>query len=122
MAHTSEHIAEVTKRLKTSSAVVPTLIYDAIVLPSGVAGLLIAPERLSLFFEISIASAVVLTVSQIALFSLFDRDRLQNEDHIERKMILQQIRPQIGDASTTIDIVEGSPISNPLLLDGESRD
>ena len=112
----NQHLAQITKRLRTSSAVVPALIFTAIAVPAGVTGLIVGAPSLSGFFQALIGMPIALTALQIVFFTLFDRDRLQNEEHIERKMLLSGLRPQLGDSQSTIDLSsEEKLVENPAL-------
>ena len=107
-------MAQITNRLRTSSAVVPTLIFLALCLASGTAGLTLAPTTTQWFFIALISLAVLTTCGQIIFFTIFDRDRLQNEEHLERKLALGYLKPQVGDASQTVQLDASSVlISNP---------
>ena len=63
--------------------------------------------------------AFALPALQITFFSFFDRDRLQNEEHVEKKLLIAQGKPIKGDASTMIVEGEGGePVENPRLGGG----
>jgi hypothetical protein len=111
-----KHLAQVTKRLKTSSAVVPALIFSLIALPTAAAGLTFAPESVRWLFIALVLIPLLLTAGQILFFTITDRDRLQNEEHVERKMLLATMRPEIGDANSTIEMdSDGRIVNNPSL-------
>ena len=114
-----DHLAQVTKRLKTSSAVVPALLLSVICVPIGALGLRFAEERLDILFGALIVVPPLLAALQIVFFTFADRDRLQNEDHVERKMLLRTFRPEIGDARSVLEISgDQSLIANPSAKDG----
>jgi hypothetical protein len=115
-----DQLGEITKRLKTSSAVVPILIFDAICVPIGIAGMIYTSADASSFFGWLAGGPVVLTGLQISFFTLFDRDRLQNEDHVERKMLIGQLEPQFGDSHSNITIDHKEPlVGNPANEEGK---
>ena len=53
---------------------------------------------------------------QITFFTLFDRDRLQNEVHVENKLLIAQGKPILGDKGRIIDVEpSGETMENPAL-------
>jgi hypothetical protein len=115
------HLAQITKRLKTSSAVVPALLLSLICTPIGSIGAKFSPYPLNLIFVILAVSPPLLTVLQIAFFTIWDRDRLHNEDHVERKMLITQTKPEMGDGHRVIEMTPNSElVENPSVSAGES--
>jgi hypothetical protein len=111
-----KHLAQIRKRLKTSSAVVPSLIFSLIAIPTASAGMILGSETTRPMFMVLLLVPVVLTAGQILFFTIFDRDRLQNEEHVERKMLLTRMKPEIGDAHSTVEIdADGKIVNNPTL-------
>jgi hypothetical protein len=108
------HLAQITKRLKSSSAVVPALLLTLICTPTGALAARFSPEPINLVFLGMAIIAPLLTAVQIAFFTIWDRDRLQNEDHVERKMIITRTAPELGSASTVIELVDVAELTaNP---------
>ena len=108
MIGSNQHLAQISKRLKTSSAVAPSLIFSAIALPFGSAGIAFGPTDFKDFFAVLAGVPVGLTALQIVFFTLFDRDRLQNEEHLEKRMLLSRLSPEMGDANSTITLDQQS--------------
>jgi purine-cytosine permease-like protein len=108
------HFAHVTKSLRTSSAIVPALVLTAICLPIGAIAAAMTPAPLNYIFMATAIIPPIVAILQIAFFTFADRDRLQNEEHVERKMLLSQMRPEFGDATSVIEVDNAhSLMSNP---------
>lgn len=108
------HLAELTKSLKSSSAAVPSLLYTLIVTPISLFASFYSPPPMQYAFALIAAFPVVITGFQISFFSIADKDRLQNEEHVEKKMMISRMTPQIGDAHSTIEIQDDQElIENP---------
>ncbi|HEX8525431.1 hypothetical protein [Allosphingosinicella sp.] len=116
----NQHLAEITKRLRTSSAVVPSLLFAAIALPTGAAGLMFGKENTQPVFIGILLLPMLLTFGQIVFFTIFDRDRLQNEDHVERKMLIGQARSEMGDANSVIELETGGKLIGNPAVEGDS--
>lgn len=95
-------LAQITKRLNTSSALVPSLILSAIGVTLAVGGFLIAPDDLKAIVAGVGVIPLILSCIQIIWFSMFDRDRLQNETHVENKMLIARMPSALGDKDTII--------------------
>jgi hypothetical protein len=109
-------LRKVSARLRTSSAVVPALLASVIAMPIGAAGLILGSEATQTLFAICLLSPLAIALSQIFFFTFFDRDRLHNEEHLERRMLIGLDKPQIGDRSgVTIIEAEGLPVRNPSI-------
>jgi hypothetical protein len=110
------HLAQVSSRLRSSSAVVPALILTLICTPSGLIAANFAVWPISSVLMVFAFLPPALAFFQILLFTFFDRDRLHNEDHVERKMIISR---GIGDANGMVSPNPSTPlISNPSLDGG----
>jgi hypothetical protein len=93
-------VKQISARLKTSSAVVPALLAAAISMSIGGAGLAISNGKHEVLFSICLLAPLAVLLLQITFFTLWDRDRLHNEEHIERRMMIDQERSIIGDNET----------------------
>lgn len=103
--------AQVTKRLRTSSAVVPALVLTAICTPCGLLAARFFEGALTFACFVLAMLPPFVAISQVIFFTFIDRDRLQNEDHVERKMMIAK---GIGDARGVIlNPVQGHLTSNP---------
>jgi hypothetical protein len=103
-------LKQISARLKTSSAVVPSLLAALISMPLGAAGLAIAPQ-FAVVFSVVLLSPLFVMLSQIMFFTIVDRDRLHNEEHIERRMQLDHAQATIGDNRTGREVViEGEAV------------
>jgi hypothetical protein len=93
-------------------------ICSAVALP----GLLFGPDALAVLFTIILVVGLLIPASQIVLFTFIDRDRLHNEEHIERKMLLARMRPEIGDGSRAVEVIASERlIPNPSSkVDGDA--
>jgi hypothetical protein len=106
--------------LRTKSAANPALVFAAICLAGGLGGAIFVDPPLSYFFVgIAVLGALVAAI-QIVYFTIFDRDRLQDEEHIENKLLIQALQPMLGDSENVIE-VEAAPVlsENPKLQGGE---
>jgi hypothetical protein len=119
----TDHLTELSKSLRTSSATSPALILTAICTPIALLLAFFSDPPLQYFFSAAAALPLALASLQILFFSFFDRDRLHNESHIENKMIIGRIEPQLGDANRTITLSpNGDLADNPAQLEDQSRD
>jgi hypothetical protein len=118
----TDQFAQVASRLRTSSAVVPALILAGICSAVALPGLLFGPDALAVLFTIILVVGLLIPASQIVLFTFIDRDRLHNEEHIERKMLLARMRPEIGDGSRAVEVIASERlIPNPSSkVDGDA--
>ena len=111
-------IGQILKTFKSSSAAIPGLYYLALTTPLSLGASLVAPEPLNYFFAGLAALPVAIVGLQISFFSVFDRDRLQNEEHVEKKLIIAQGKTLIGDKNAVVDMVDqGQLVDNPALED-----
>lgn len=105
--------AHAERTTKVSSAVTPALLLAGTCVAGGLAGLQIAPQHSNLFLLLAIGGPL-LGALQITFFTIFDRERLHSESHIERKMLISKLRPQLGDAGTVIEIAANEQaVENP---------
>ncbi|WP_138983981.1 hypothetical protein [Sphingomonas elodea] len=104
MKELSGHFAGITNRLKTSSAVVPAILFLSLCALLGFSGLRYAPPQYATLFVLVIAVGVFVPAFQIIFFTFVDRDRLHNEEHLERKIMLAHMKPEIGDSSSVKQI------------------
>jgi hypothetical protein len=119
----TDHLTELSKSLRTSSATTPALILTAICAPIALLLAFFSEPPLQYFFLLAAAVPVLVTVMQILLFSFVDRDRLHNENHIENKMIIGRIEPQLGDAHRTITLPPNGNLSeNPAQIEDQRDD
>ncbi|WP_137752174.1 hypothetical protein [Sphingopyxis sp. L1A2A] len=106
--------AQVDTNSKVSSALTPALVLAASSIAGGVAGLRIGPEDYQQYCVFLMLAGPALAALQIIFFTFADRDRLHSERHIEKKMIISRLRPQIGDARSVVEIDGDSQlIENP---------
>ena len=61
-------------------------------------------EPLNYVFVSIGALGALLAAVQIGFFTLFDRDRLQDEEHIENKLLIQALQPMLGDSENVIEV------------------
>lgn len=109
-------IGQITKTFRTSSAAVPALILSTIFGPICVVGAILAPEPLNIYLGCGAVGSFALPALQILFFTAFDRDRLQNEEHVENKLLIAQGKPILGDRGGIVDIEPtGDTIENPAL-------
>ena len=114
----TDHLAQATKSLKTSSAVAPSLLLTVICTPLGMAASRLSPAPFDLIFAVIAIVPVVLTVIQIVYFTFREPDRLQNERHVEQKMLLSRIPPQMGDHSSVVELDSSQNLMvNPMMKD-----
>ena len=109
--------AHAERTTKVSSAVTPALVLAGSSLAGGITGMQIAPQHSVLFLLLAIGGPL-LAAAQIAYFTVFDRERLHSESHIERKMLISKLRPQLGDSGTVIEIeANQQAVENPAAKD-----
>ena len=107
-------LAQISNRLKSSSAVVPALMLTLICTPTGLLTAKLASGVVSI---VGLTLAIVpplLASCQIVFFTIFDRDRLHNEDHVERKMMISR---GIGDSQGFV----ASTIEQPLIANPSAK-
>lgn len=109
-----QHLGQMSKSLRTSSALVPALLLTLICLPIGAAGASLTNPPVQWFFVAVAGLPPLLALLQIGFFTFVDRDRLQNEKHVENKIFLSKVQPEIGDASKVLVLdQEGKLVENP---------
>jgi hypothetical protein len=97
-------LKQISARLRTSSAVVPALLASLIAMPIGATGLLMAPDQ-SAVFTVVLLSPLAVLLGQICFFTAVDRDRLHNEEHLERRMQIDHGLAVIADNKTGSQVV-----------------
>lgn len=105
----------VIRHISTSSAVNPTLVASIAAMVLGVGGLTIGPASASLVFAILTLAPLTVFLCQVIFFTFVDRDRLQNDKHVEQKMLISRgIGSMINGKPVEFQIPADSPIvSNP---------
>lgn len=118
MNQPTQNFGQIISSLRTKSAANPALIFAALCLAGGVPGALIAVAPTTYFFLGVIALGLLLAASQIIYFTLKDPDRLQDEQHVENKMLINSMNPMLGDSTHLIQLdAEPTMIGNPRLED-----
>jgi hypothetical protein len=110
-------IARLTSTVATKSALNPTLILAAIVVPLAlVLGFQLQGDPQ--FFMFALASAVVgVALLQIIAFSITNPMHLQDNRHVEERLRIEH-SARFGDAKGEIIIEsEGRPVNNPAIED-----
>jgi hypothetical protein len=111
-----QHLGQISKSLRTSSAVAPALLLTLICLPVGAAGALLSDPPSQLLFLALASLPPLAALAQITFFTFFDRDRLQNEQHVENKIFLSKVKPELGDAKGVIVLDQDQAlIGNPAI-------
>jgi hypothetical protein len=109
-------IAGVTRSIATSSVINPTLILSAICTPLALSAGYFSDGLIKLFFLIFAAIPPGLACWQIIKFTKQDPDRLQNERHVENKMMISQMGARIGSDGKDMPVEIGGKLeSNPAL-------
>ncbi|MET1112005.1 MAG: hypothetical protein ABWX67_10820 [Allosphingosinicella sp.] len=112
-----EGIARITSTVATKSAMNPTLILAAIVVPLALLlGFNLHGEAQRFLFGLA---GIVVTVAllQIVGFSIFSPNHLQDNRHVEEKLRIEH-SSRLGDASQEIVIdADAMPINNPSIED-----
>ena len=118
----SQHpnFGQIIKTLRTKSAVNPALIFTAVCLAGGVPGAILATAPFNWVCAAIAVLGALTTALQIIFFTLFDRDRLQDEQHIENKLIINSVTPMVGDADNVIEIEAEQILSGNPQLEGQS--
>lgn len=78
----------VIRHMTTSNAVNSALIATIAGMLFGTLGLRFGPEGAEWAFYVILLAPLLVLLFQIILFSLVDRDRLQNDKHVEQKMMI----------------------------------
>lgn len=110
-----EDLAGLYSQITTSSAINPALKLCAIT-PFALLFAILAPPELRTPMFILGTAPVVVVILQILWFTFADADRLQNEAHVEKKMILQRFGWREGGETREVAIeTDAERINNPLL-------
>lgn len=113
-------IGQITKTFRSSSAAVPSLILSAIFGPISIVGSIIADGSTATGLAVTAIASFALPALQIIYFTFMEPDRLQNEEHVENKLLIAQGKMIRGDNQTMIDVsVDQTPVANPA-LEGKS--
>ena len=114
------HLATLATRITTSSAMNPSLIMCLIAVPLcfGLAGAMFLTDRIwpALLFIVLGGIPAAIACWQLVFFTIKDPDRLQREQHVEKKMLIQQ---QIG--IRTQDGMKEIPIALSPMLTGNPQ-
>ena len=114
-------VGQITKTFKSSSAAVPSLIAGGMFGPISIVGSLLAQEPLNLVLAGIGIVALALPALQIAYFTFTNPDRLQNEEHVENKLLIAQGKMVRGDGRTMVDVdISSAPVENPALEDSSN--
>lgn len=108
--------AAVSKYISSSSALNPTLLF--LLLCTVPSLFLAAASRipLSYFFMLTAIIPIFISAWQIITFTNGDRDRLQNDKHVEKKMLIARFGGDLGGERREIILKSDSPlIDNPAL-------
>ncbi|MFL6856981.1 MAG: hypothetical protein ACJ8EB_03630, partial [Allosphingosinicella sp.] len=104
----------------SSSAMNPTLLMILLCTPWAIPAAYLSQYPANMFFMGLAGLPPLVGLLQIVFFTIFDRDRLQNDKHVENKMLIERIQGQLGDKAGEVTIDQSSPLSdNPRLLGGE---
>ena len=112
-------IAGMSKTIATSSALNPGLFLSLVTMPIGATAALWTtnPILAMIFASVAVAPPIIV-LFQIVFFTIWDRDRLHNEKHIEKKMLIQRMPSEIGDRANAIPIATDSVLeNNPALVE-----
>lgn len=114
MPQNSNNFGQIIKSLRSSSGVNPALILAALCLGGGVLGAVFADTSYSRLFAGVVIVGVAVAALQILFFTVFDRDRLHENKHVENKMMINRITPVLGDSDNVIELTSDKiAIENP---------
>lgn len=112
----------VLRHISTSSAVNPTMLVSISAMLIGYLGLQFAPDTASIVFSLLIIAPLTVFLGQVIFFTIFDRDRLQNDKHVEQKMIIKNgIEIKRAGKVITVDVPKGEGVSTNPLAQGETE-
>ncbi len=113
-----EDLAGLYSQITTSSAINPALKLCAISPFSFLFAILATDTLRQLLFWIG-AVPIIVVMGQILWFTISDPDRLQNELHVERKMMIQRFGWKEDGENKEVEFQPDlSRINNPMLRDG----
>lgn len=78
----------VIRSMTTSSAVNPALVIAVVCIVIGVPALALAPPAAATVISFVVVAPLCLLLLQLGFFTIVDRDRLQNDRHVEQKMLI----------------------------------
>ena len=104
--------AQVESHRKISSALTPALVLAGSSIAGGLAGLRFAPSEFQTYCGYLLLGGPLLAGLQIAFFTVFDRNRLHTESHLEKKMLISRLQPQFGDANSVVTIDQTEHLTN----------
>lgn len=114
MSQNSSNFGQIINSLRSSSGVNPALIFAALCLSGGISGAVFADSSYSILFGSVISIGVAVAAFQILFFTIFDRDRLHENRHVENKMMISRITPVLGDSENMIELTSDQiAIENP---------
>ena len=115
-------LARVTKTVATSTALNPTLMLAALLgLPCFLLGFF-SPVPISYLLDVCGVAVLVTAIWQIIRFTIHDPDRLQNDRHVENKMMISTLGGKFGDEKLEIAIPANAiSTANPHMISGEVR-
>ena len=111
----------VLRQMNTSSAVNPTRIATIVALVVGAPCLAVSAPETRWIFAVIVLLPLVTFLCQIIVFTLYDRDRLQNDRHVEQKMIIQNqitLKHPEGKGASHVQL-SGALIENPRATESE---
>jgi len=112
-----EDLAGLYSQITTSSAISPALKLCA-VSPFALLFSLFAPPQLQTPMFVLGAAPIGFVILQVLWFTFTDADRLQNESHVEKKMLLQRFGwKQDGETKEVAIEPDAERINNPLLAE-----
>jgi len=114
----SQNFGQIIKTLRTKSAANPALILAAICLGGGLAGASITSAPINYVFVGISVLGVFVAALQIMFFTIFDRDRLHDEEHVEKKLLINAMMPMFGDAENLIEIKPNEELTGNPQLEG----
>lgn len=110
-----EDLAGLYSQITTSSAISPALKLCAIS-PFALLFAILAPPELRMPMFLLGAAPIIFVILQVLWFTFVDADRLQNESHVEKKMLLQRFGWKEGGETREVAIeADAERINNPLL-------
>lgn len=112
----------VLRHISTSSAVNPAMLVSISAMIFGLLGLEFCPPEVAWVFTVVTLAPLVVFLFQVILFSMIDRDRLQNDKHVERKMMITKnvIGVMEGDNPKEIALPSSTQYSpNPMITEGD---
>jgi hypothetical protein len=110
----------VLRQITTSSAVNPTMLVSIAAMLIGFLGLRFAPASSAFVFQILILAPLTVFLCQVVFFTLKDPDRLQDDEHVENKMVIAKSIGMMKDGKpieVKLPANKMKPVRNPRLGD-----